>query len=124
MIAVGVTGTITSISLGYLKSRINRIFIFGFGFICNLVLILAILGKYVYPHPEHVEWLFIMAGKDPRTLSRARRLLFVDPRFQECLECVIPFGKVHYRHFMAYYSLKTKKLLFRIEIFGKVSVLF
>ena len=67
MIAFGVTGTITSLSLGYLKSKIDRIFIFGFGFVCQLGLLLAILGKYIYPHPEHIEWLFIMAGRDPLT---------------------------------------------------------
>ena len=64
MIAFGVTGTITSLSLGYLKSKIDRIFIFVFGFVCQLGLLLAILGKYIYPHPEHIEWLFIMAGRD------------------------------------------------------------
>ena len=45
MIVLGVSGTITSISLGYLKSKINRIFIFGFAFICHVGFILAILGQ-------------------------------------------------------------------------------
>jgi len=62
MISFGVTGTITSLSLGYLKSKIHRIFLFGFGFTCQLCLLLVILGRYIYPHPEHIEWLFIMAG--------------------------------------------------------------
>ena len=67
MIAFGITGTITSLSLGYLKSKIDRILIVGFGFVCQLGLLLAILGKYIYPHPEHIEWLFIMAGRDSLT---------------------------------------------------------
>lgn len=67
MIAFGITGTITSISLGYLKSKIDRVFIFGFGFVCQLGLLLAILGKCIYPHPEHIEWLFVIAGRDQLT---------------------------------------------------------
>ena len=67
MIAFGITGTITSISLGYLKSKIDRVLIFGVGFVCQLGLLLAILGQFIYPHPEHIEWLFVIAGRDPLT---------------------------------------------------------
>ena len=54
MIKAWLSGALTSLSLGFLKQKIDRIFIFGAGFISQTLMLALILGGVVYPHPQHI----------------------------------------------------------------------
>jgi len=59
MIFYGVGNSLFSFIWGYLDGKLGRVFVFISGFILNLVLILSVIFEWVYPNPNHIEWLFI-----------------------------------------------------------------
>ena len=54
MIAFGTSGAITSISLGFLKQKIDRICIISTGFVLQTVTLALMLGGVIYPNPQHI----------------------------------------------------------------------
>jgi len=57
----GLSNSVASIIVGGLIGIIGRIPVFTAGFLIQLTLILCLLLELVYPHPNHIEWLFFFA---------------------------------------------------------------
>ena len=48
------SGALTSISLGFLKEKIDRIFIIATGFILQTIVLTLMLAGVIYPNPQHI----------------------------------------------------------------------
>ena len=59
MIFYGLSNSLFSFVSGKLEGIIGRIPLFVFGATLNLVLILCLLLEWIYPNPNHIEWLFL-----------------------------------------------------------------
>ena len=48
------SGALTSISLGFLKEKIDRIYIITTGFILQTIVLALMLAGVIYPNPQHI----------------------------------------------------------------------
>ena len=48
------SGALTSISLGFLKEKIDRIYIITTGFILQTIVLALMLAGVIYPNPNHI----------------------------------------------------------------------